>query len=244
MWSLARIPGKRLVMPRSSRTGTPSGPLTPSILGRCAGAGLSTRPRILRLRDFRRRLDLAGDDLLGDLGDRRLLRGRHRAIAAAELSERDPAVLEAVDGVTAALVLGGLRSLDREVHGLVDLLPRARQHLRAEEALVVVDADAAHTLRLGRLDRAQTAAAGDLEDHARTLADLAEGDLLALRLVPEVLRVGVEGLRARDRLLRSRLVAGDEPVDGRQLDPTDGADYAALALGLQGGEVPSQVPDL
>src|SRR6478672_4635107 len=245
MWSLARIPGKRFVMPRSSRTGTPSGPLTPSILGRCAEAGHSTRlHNIFPLRNQRRRLDRARLDLRGALVDRLLPPLRHRTVAGAELPEADAAVLQAEHVVLAALELAGLRVLDREEHGLVDLLLGARQDVRPEEPLVVVAADPADALALGRVQRAETAAAGNLEHDARPLADLAQCDLLALRLVDEVLRVGVEGLRPRDRLLRPGLEARDVPVDGGQLDPADGADHPAAVLRLQRGEVAGEVTDL
>ena len=62
----------------------------------------------------------------------------------------------------------------------------------AEVALVGVDADALHALLLGRVERAEAALAGDLEDDLRALRDLVERELLALRLVDEVLRVAVE----------------------------------------------------
>src|SRR3954466_9375442 len=110
MWSLAMIPGKRFVMPRSSRTGT-SGPLTGSDLTAEQRGGPYDPPRHVELvlRHLRRRLDLAGNDLLGDRVDRLLPRRQDGAVAGAELAERDARVLEAVDGVTAALELAGLR---------------------------------------------------------------------------------------------------------------------------------------
>ena len=55
--------------------------------------------------------------------------------------------------------------------------------MRAEEGLVGVDADPPDVLLLRRVERAETAAAGDLEDDARALLDLVQGDLLALGLV-------------------------------------------------------------
>ncbi len=88
-------------------------------------------------------------------------------------------------------------------------------------ALVGVDADAPDALLLRRVERAEAAAARDLEDDDRARGDLVERDLLALRLVLEVLRVAVERLHARERGLRARLVAGDVAVDRRLLLPAD-----------------------
>jgi len=50
----------------------------------------------------------------------------------------------------------------------------------AQVALVGVDADAQQALLLGRVERAETALAGDLEDDLRALCDVVEGDPLAL----------------------------------------------------------------
>ena len=55
----------------------------------------------------------------------------------------------------------------------------------------------AHALLAGGVERAETALAGDLEDDVGALRDLVERDLLALRLVDEVLRVRVQELDAR-----------------------------------------------
>ena len=60
----------------------------------------------------------------------------------ADLAVADAAVLHVEDTVDAALVLAVLHQLDRLRDACIDLLRRARQHLRAEERLVVVDADA------------------------------------------------------------------------------------------------------
>ena len=57
-------------------------------------------------------------------------------------------------------------------------------------ALVGVDADALDVLLLGGVERAEAALARDREDDLRALADLVERDLLALRLIDEVLGVG------------------------------------------------------
>ena len=59
--------------------------------------------------------------------------------------------------------------------------------MRAEEALVGVDADPPHALGLRGVERAEAAATGDLEDDVGAGRDLVERDLLALRLGAEVL---------------------------------------------------------
>ena len=71
--------------------------------------------------------------------------------------------------------------------------------LEFDVALVGVDADGLDVLLLGRVERAEAALARDREDDLRALVDLVERDLLALRLVDEVLRV------ARTRVLTSGL---------------------------------------
>ena len=63
----------------------------------------------------------------------------------------------------------------------------------AEIRLVGVDADPAHVLLLRGREGAEAALARDLEDHVGAAGDLVERELLALRLVDEVLRVGVQG---------------------------------------------------
>jgi hypothetical protein len=82
----------------------------------------------------------------------------------------------------------------------------------AQEALVGVDADALGALLLGRVERAEAALAGDLEDDRGAVVELVERDLLALGLVDEVLRVAVQGLDRRVGRLRARLIAGDVGV--------------------------------
>ena len=77
--------------------------------------------------------------------------------------------------------------------------------MRAEVGLVGVDADALQVLALSRVQRAEAAAARDLEDDLRALGDLVERDLLALRLVGEALRVAVQGLDGRVGLLSAGL---------------------------------------
>jgi hypothetical protein len=94
----------------------------------------------------------------------------------------------------------------------------------AEVALVGVDADPAHVLLLGGVQRAEPALAGHLEDDGRAAGDLVERDLLALRLVDEVLRIAVQRRHAGIRGLCTRAIAGDVAVDGRDLLASDRAD--------------------
>src|SRR4051794_5363458 len=72
-WSFARTPGKRLVIPRSSRTGVSEASATVAADSRTneeSGHGARS-PRVVGslLGDLRRRLDLAGDDLCAESRD-------------------------------------------------------------------------------------------------------------------------------------------------------------------------------
>src|SRR5437764_2698614 len=135
---------------------------------------------------LRRRLDLAGRDLLLDhlelLGDERAIGLRQ---LRRELAVADAAVLHAVDLVEAALEAGRIRLVggDRLVDRQRDVLQGARQDVLAEEALVGVHADAPRALLLGRVEAAETTGAGRLEDDAGSALDLVQRGLLALRLV-------------------------------------------------------------
>src|SRR5689334_20356206 len=138
----------------------------------------------LGLRNFGRYVfDLAADDVGANLIDLRDLGLRH---LRRDLADADAVVLQPEDDV-AALELAVDDELDRVVDRCVDPLDRAREDVRAEERLIGVDADPPHTLLLRRVERTEPAAARDLEDHAGALLDLVERDLLALRLVREVL---------------------------------------------------------
>ena len=117
----------------------------------------------------------------------------------------------------------------------------------AEVGLVGVDADPADVLLLGCGQSAEAALAGDLEDDMRPARDLVERELLALRLVDEVLRVGVQRRDPWAGLLRAGAVARDVPVHGRDLQPADRADHllrASLLLGDEPGEIADQVARL
>src|SRR3954470_9921537 len=196
--SFATSEPNRLVIPRSSRARA-----SPDI-----GRSVSV------LLHFRRDVgDVAVLDLVAGRGDLGLeLRARGRDLADAR------AVVGQVErGVRPTLERAVLRRLDRVEHGDVDLLDGRGQDLRADVGLVGVDADALHRLLLGGVEDAEATLAGDLEDDLRALGDLVERELLALRLVDEVLRVVVERLDLGQDLLGPGLIAGDVAVDRRDL---------------------------
>src|SRR5215210_931027 len=221
---------KRLVIPRSSRAGA-----APDI-----GSVRTGAPGLLDLgRDVG---DLARLDLLHDLVDLLLVL---RALRG-DLAEAHTAGLDVEHGVRAALEGAVLDRLDRVEDGHVDLLQRARDDVVPEVALVGVDADAHDALLLGRVERAEAALAGDLEDDLRALGDLVERELLAEVLLDEVLGVAVEGLDVGVGLLGAGLVAGDVAVHGRDLLAADGGDdlVAALVLGVERGQRAGEVARL
>src|SRR5689334_9161009 len=172
-------------------------------------------PSANRLLEAGRRLDLPGLDLGlcdGELGEDRL---RHDAGRAGDV---DATLREAEDAILTAVELAVLERGDRQVHGLVDLLDGRREDLRANGLLVVVDADAPDLLLAGRIERAEAAAAGDLEHDVRARRELRLGEALALRLVGERAGVAVEQLDARVGRLGARAVAGDVADDRRDLE--------------------------
>src|SRR5262249_941434 len=172
----------------------------------------------------RRRLQLAADDLLlqlGDLSQPRLLQMCLRA----DLPEPDPAVLQVEDEVLAAPVaLAALGAFDGEIDPVVHPLHGTREDVRAEVGLVDVHADApaARFLRCG--ERAEAAGTGDAEPDLRAGVELVLRDALALRLVDEVLRVADLHRRPGHAPLRAGLVARQERVDRRDLEAADDAD--------------------
>ena len=128
-----------------------------------------------------------------------------------------------------------------EEHGLVDALERARHHVRAEERLVGVDADPPDLLLLRRVERAEAAAARDLEDDAGAVRDLVSASSLHLATSSQSCEYPFSSLIAGIGRLRARLVARDEAVDRRLLHAADGADrcrrrrrFAASAAGYAG----------
>ena len=105
----------------------------------------------------------------------------------------------------------------------------------------------ADVLLFRRRQRPEAALARDLEDDMRAAGDLVERKLLALRLVDEVLRIRVQRRDPGLAFLGARPVAGDVPVDRRDLLSADGADHllrAPLLLGDEAGEVTDEVAGL
>src|SRR4029079_2835131 len=177
-------------------------------------------------------------DLLGR-GDVLLVRLR------AQRAETDTVLVDPEDDVPPALERALLELLDREEDRAVDALERARQHVRAEERLVAVDSDPPHVVVLRGRERAEAATAGALDHALGAGRDLVQRELLALRLVLPVLGVVPAHLRPRHGRPRTRLVPGDEAVDGRLLEAADGAHgLRAGPLRLERREVADEVADL
>src|SRR5690242_20988199 len=118
MWSFATIPGKRFVMPRSSRTGASS------IAGDCRGGRGGPPLRAFLLDRVRDVLDLSGLDLAADLVH---LRHDRRRDLGADLADAGAAVRDVEERVRPALERAVLSRLDRVEHADVDLLDRARE---------------------------------------------------------------------------------------------------------------------
>src|SRR5215208_4552447 len=202
---LASTPGKCLVMPASSRRGASAMALGRRLRGGPSDPPLDRWELLDRVGD----LDLPVDDLLLlglDLVDHVLRDLR------ADLAESDAIIGEAEDGCSAADLLAVDDHLDRLEHGRIHPLDGAGEDVIAEERLVLVDPDPPDALLLRRVQRAEAAAAGHLEDDVGALGDLVERHLLALRLVVEVLRVAVERLGLRVRVGDGLPIARDEAV--------------------------------
>src|SRR5439155_17351989 len=198
---------------------------------------------IRRTLELGRDLQLALDDPRLDLvhrGDEPLRHGRV-----------DPADAHAVVGerelqVAVALELAGLRRLDHVEDAEVNVLDAARQHTLGVLVLVLVDPDAPDVM-LGRSgQRAETAAAGDLEQNLRALRDLVLGHRLAEVRLDEVAGVAHEHLDVLVVELRAELVAGDPDVHRRNVQPADGPDHllAALLLDHLGRQVADEAARL
>src|ERR687897_141323 len=235
MWSFARMPGNSFVIPFSSRTvgaasAIPGDSMAEATPGNQEPADLERRGRLQLPRD-QLLLDLVHpvDELLRNL--------------RAGLADPDALVLEVEDRVGAALELPVHHRFGGQEHRLVDALDGAREDVLAETRLVAIDADPPLVALLRRVERAEAAPAGHLEDDLRALCDLVERDLLALVLRDEVLRIADQDAGRRHTLLRSGLIARDEDVHRRQLDPADRADHlpAALLLGHERGEAADHV---
>src|SRR5215213_9454708 len=205
MWSLASTPGNCFVIPRSSRTGISS---TVRLNNRAGPEARSVDTMCQALPDRRRGLQLPADDLLlegVELDEPGLLDVR----LLADLAQTDAPVLQVEDEVAASFVaFAGLRALDRQEDAGVHSLHRAGEDVGAEVGLVDVDADAPAAAHLRGVEGAEAARACDAEDHLRACIDLVRGDVLALRLIDEVLRILNQYGRAFDAPLRSGLVAG------------------------------------
>ena len=162
------------------------------------------------------------------------------------LADPDAAGLGVEDRVLAGLEAAVLDLLGGDEHGVLDLLERRGHHVIAQIALVGVDADALHALLLGGVERAEAALAGHGEDDLGALGDLVERDLLALRLVDEVLRIAVQDLDVGVRLRGTGLVARDVGVDRRDLLAADRRDdlVAALVLRVQARHVADRIAAL
>src|ERR671918_124715 len=231
--SLATTPGKRFVMPLSSRRGA-------SAMEGKEGWGPAPAPSgSFGLFDRLGDLDLAGDDQLGLR--HRLVDGLLRRVRR-ELAEPDAVLREAERRHAAALEGVVHDRLDGREHGHVHALERAREDVVAEERLVGVHADAPDAPLLGAVESTEPAAAGDLEHDVRAVGDLVERELLAPRLVDEVLRVAVERLDVGIRVRRALLETGDEAVDGRDLHSAYARDR--VALGHEPRQVAREVPRL
>src|SRR5215204_3090896 len=235
MWSFARIPGNSFVIPFSSRTvgaasAIPGDSMAEATPGNQERVGLQGRGRLQLPRD-QLLLDLVHpvDELLRHL--------------RAHLPDADALVLEVEDRVGAALELPVHHRFGGQEHRLVDALDGAREDVLAETRLVAIDADPPLVALLRRVERAEAAPAGHLEDDLRALRDLVERDLLALVLRDEVLRVADQDLGRGDALPRPGPISSDEDVHRRQLDPTDRADHllAALLLGHERSETADHV---
>src|SRR5688500_13720141 len=158
---------------------------SPTLLERPASQMVSDSSRTPKARSrtlLARDLAVAGRDLLGyrvELLDQRVAVRRVRA----DLAVSHALVRDVVQRVFTAGEAAVDDLLDRVEHRDVDLLRRAREDVRAEERLIVVDADAPDVTLVRRLQRTEPAAAGGGEDRVRAGCDLGQRDLLALRLV-------------------------------------------------------------
>ena len=239
--SFATMPGKRFVMCRISRTVCGSG-IARRYYGRRRRSGRS-RPanderagRLARppVRSFSRVLPTSSAALIlpsaisfetaVSLAMIALRFGR----LDAHLAEADATVLDGEERVRTTDEVALLDVPDHPEDAEVDELQRAREDVRAEEALVGVDTDAPDALLLGGRECTETAVARRLEDDIRACGDLVQRDLLALRLIDEVLGVRRRDLDALLRRLRAGLEAREVGDDGRHGLAADGADAVRL----------------
>ena len=115
--------------------------------------------------------------------------------------------------------------LDRFEHRYVQPLHGASSaYVPAQMGLVDIDSNPPGPTLACRLQRPETAIAGDLEDDSRSLRDLAQGDRPAFHRV-EVVGIAVQRRDARIGSSRACLVAGDVPLDRRHPLTADRADH-------------------
>src|SRR5215213_6874053 len=205
---------------------------------------------VVTLRRLGRDLDLAADDLLLQLvqGGRDVAQ---QLLVVLVLGVVDAALLDA-QAPAAAFQGAGHIGVDGLLDGVVDPLEhRGEDPLLlgriGGQALIGVDPDGELLLGGGRRDHAGSGAAGGVVDDVGALADLLQGQLLALGRVAEGLG-GVAGVVDQDLdvlallvgdVLDARLVAGLELLDeALALLAADEAD--GVGLGLEGGRRPDQ----
>ena len=134
----------------------------------------------------------------------------------ADRAEADTAVPEGEAGRATGLERPARELLDRVEHGHVHPLHRARQYVPAQMGLVDIDSDPPDSTLACRLQRPESAGAGDLEHDSRSLRDLAQGDRPAFHRVEEAVGIAVQRRDARIGSSRACLVAGDPPLDRGQ----------------------------
>src|SRR5919204_400334 len=226
-WSFASTPGKRFVIPRTSRTGRSStvADSKPVRRRRAAWPAFLVKPMISRSR--LRHLDLAGDDEplepvhLRDVGLRHL---------RADLADADAPVLQVEEHVRSAAERAVLGRTDDAQDPEIHALELARQDVLPEVRLVDVDADPPDVLVLSGTQRAEAARAGDVVDDLRACRDLVQRQRLALVLLGEGSRIVDLHLDAGHALLRTGDVTGEELLDRRNCLTADAADHVAAGL--------------
>jgi outer membrane protein assembly factor BamB len=120
--------------------------------------------------------------------------------------------------------LVGLCAMDGAVFA-ANTLHGARQDVTAEVGLVDIDSDPPDSMLSCRLQRPESAGAGDLEHDSRALRDLAQGDRPAFHRVEEAVGIAVQRRDVRIGSSRACLVAGDVPLDSRHPLAADRADH-------------------
>src|SRR5579863_834183 len=163
-----------------------------------------------RLRDVLRRSERSGEDLL--LERLRLLYGvlRHLAVHRRVAD----AIVGKVEAGKVVSILALFRVRSDVIHGHIDALEGAGNHIRVDVALIRVYTDAVDVVLISSVESADTTAAGHLEDDVgMMLADLALRHRFAKRGVGEVIRVvdqnGDGGIHLLGAVLESGNIARD-----------------------------------